>query len=55
MHQNGTRLSTEFSIVMLRDDEDRPLGVAAILRDVTERQQKENEMKTRLAELEARQ
>ena len=55
MHQNGTRLSTEFSIVMLRDEEDRPLGVAAILRDVTERQQKENEMKTRLAELEARQ
>lgn len=25
MHQKGTRLSTEFSIVMLRDDDDRPL------------------------------
>jgi PAS domain S-box-containing protein len=53
MHQNGTRLSTEFSIVMLRDDDDRPLGVAAILRDITERHQKENAMKVRLAELEA--
>jgi hypothetical protein len=38
---------------MLRDDDDRPLGVAAILRDITERYQKEKAMKVRLAELEA--
>ncbi|MDH3453885.1 MAG: PAS domain S-box protein [Desulfuromonadales bacterium] len=53
MHQNGTRLSTEFSIVMLNDDDGKPIGVAAILRDVTERHQKEKRMLDRLADLEA--
>jgi PAS domain S-box-containing protein len=53
MHQNGSRLSTEFSIVMLNDDSGKPIGVAAILRDVTERHQKEKRMLDRLADLEA--
>ncbi len=51
-HQSGSRLSTEFSIVMLRDEAGRPLGVAAIMRDITARHQKEKEMKERLAALE---
>lgn len=52
-HQNGSRLSTEFSIVMLTDNDGKPLGVAAIMRDITSRHQKEKAMKERLAELEA--
>ncbi len=53
MHQNGSRLSTEFSIVLLSDDDGKPLGVAAIMRDITERRQQEKELRDRLAELEA--
>lgn len=53
LHQNGERLSTEFSIVMLTDNDNKPLGVAAIMRDITQRHQKEKAMKERLAELEA--
>ena len=53
MHQNGSRMSTEFSIVMLRDDDGKPLGVAAIMRDITERRQQEKELRERLAEFES--
>ncbi len=53
MHQNGSRMSTEFSIVLLSDDDGKPLGVAAIMRDITERRQQEKELRDRLAELEA--
>ncbi len=52
MHQNGTKMSTEFSIVLLSDDNGKPLGVAAIMRDITERRQQEKELRDRLAELE---
>ncbi len=55
MHQNGSRLSTEFSIVMLLDDDGKPFGVAAIMRDITERRQQEKELRDRLTELEAKQ
>ncbi len=54
-HRDGTRLSTEFSIVMLVDDDNRPFGVAAIMRDITERHLKEKQLRERLAELEAAQ
>ena len=53
MHQNGSRMSTEFSIVMLRDDDGKPLGVAAIMRDITERRQQEKELRECLAEFES--
>ena len=52
LHQNGSRMSTEFSIVLLQDDEGKPLGVAAIMRDITERRNQEKELRDRLAELE---
>ena len=55
MHADGSRLSTEFSIVMLTGDDGKPLGVAAILRDVTQRHQKEKQLRERVAELEAQQ
>ena len=53
MHHDGSRISTEFTIVLLRDESGQPLGVAAILRDVTAQRQKEKEMQDRIAELEA--
>jgi len=37
----------------LNDDNGKPIGVAAVLRDVTERHQKEKRMLDRLADLEA--
>ena len=53
MHQNGSRISTEFSIVLLQDESGQPIGVAAIMRDITERRADEKELRDRLAELEA--
>ena len=53
MHSDGKRISTEFTIVLLREESGQPLGVAAILRDVTAQRQKEKEMQDRIAELEA--
>ena len=53
MHQNGSRISTEFSIVLLQDESGQPIGVAAIMRDITERRAEEKELRDRLAELEA--
>jgi len=53
MRHDGSRLSTEFSIIMLLDDENKPLGVAAIMRDVSERHAKEKKLRERLAELES--
>lgn len=47
------RISVEFSIVMLRDATGQPLGIAAILRDVTQRWQEQRRLRERLAALEA--
>jgi PAS domain S-box-containing protein len=52
IRKDGTRVSLEFSIVMLRDDDGELLGLAAVLRDVTARWKKEKELKDRLAALE---
>ena len=38
---------------MLVDDDNKPLGVAAIMRNITERHQKEKALRERLAELES--
>jgi PAS domain S-box-containing protein len=53
LHQGGSQLNTEFSIVMLKDGEGRPQGVAAIMRDITERRAEEKTLRDRLAVLEA--
>ncbi len=53
LHRNGTRLSTEFSMVMVKDETGAMLGVAAIIRDVSARWQREKELKERIAALEA--
>ncbi|GLI38340.1 PAS domain S-box protein [Geobacter hydrogenophilus] len=49
---SGSRISTEFSMALVRDCEGAMAGSGAIIRDVTERWQKEKAMKERLAELE---
>lgn len=55
LKKDGTRISTEFSMVMVKDDDGRMLGVAAIIRDVTARWQREKELKERIKALEAAQ
>jgi PAS domain S-box-containing protein len=48
--KDGRRISVEFTIVMLRDREDRPAGTAAILRDVTDRFEELRKLKRELAD-----
>lgn len=53
LRKDGTRISVEFSIVLLRAPTGEMLGAAAIMLDVTARWQKQKEMKERLAALQA--
>ena len=50
--KDGRRLSTEFSMVLVRDDDGTVQGAAAIIRDVTIRWEREKALKERLAALE---
>ena len=50
--KDGSRLSLEFSMVLLRDEQGGVEGCATIMRDVTERWYKEKELKERLANCE---
>jgi len=52
--KGDSRISIEFTIVLVTNDSGEPLGTAAIIRDVTARWLKEKELKERLAELEER-
>ena len=54
LRKDGTRLSTEFSMVMVKDDGGAMVGVAAIIRDVSARWQREKELKERIKALEER-
>jgi PAS domain S-box-containing protein len=54
MRKDGTRISIEFSIALLKDDAGKVLGAIAVLRDVSARWQKERELNQRLGELEAK-
>jgi PAS domain S-box-containing protein len=53
IRKDGTRISIEFSIVLVRSSTGEVLGSSAIIRDVTARWQKERELKDRLAALES--
>jgi PAS domain S-box-containing protein len=53
LRQDGTRISVEFTIILLRDAAGELLGPAAIIRDVTARWQRDRALKERLAALEA--
>jgi PAS domain S-box-containing protein len=53
LRKDGTRVSLEFSMVLLHDGTGALQGCASIMRDVTERWKKEKELKERLAACEA--
>ncbi|WP_232078943.1 PAS domain-containing protein [Mycobacterium florentinum] len=53
-HRDGHRLSIEFSVALLRNDDGRIVGISAIMREVTGRRNEERALRGRLAELEAR-
>jgi len=50
---DGTRISLEFSISIMRDEGGAIAGIAAILRDVSERFERDRALHKRVAELEA--
>jgi PAS domain S-box-containing protein len=51
--KDGSRISLEFTITLIKDDAGTVLGAAAIMRDVTIRWQRDQELKKRLAALES--
>ena len=51
--KDGRRISLEFTITLVRDEAGQIVGAAAIVRDVTARWQRDQELKKRLAQLEA--
>jgi PAS domain S-box-containing protein len=53
-HQDGRRLSIEFSVALLRDDAGVIIGISAIMREVSERREAERALRAKLAALEAR-
>lgn len=53
LNRAGARISIEFSIVVLRDETGAVTGIAAIMRDVTERYERDRATQRRLQELES--
>lgn len=51
LHKDGHQLSCEFSIVMIRDDNNQIVGFASIMRDVTQRWEKEKALRQELNKL----
>jgi PAS domain S-box-containing protein len=54
MRKDGSRISIEFNVVLVRAESGELAGVAAMVQDVTARWQKQKEMNARVAALEAR-
>lgn len=52
--KDGRRISIEFNVVLLKDAEQRVLGIAATMQDVTARWERDKTLRARLAELEAK-
>lgn len=52
-HKNGKTLSIAFTVAMLVDQDGHVSGVAALIRDETQRFQEERELRRKLTELEA--
>lgn len=53
IRKDGTRISLEFSVAMIRGEGGAPEGIVAVMRDVTARWRKEQEEKKRRASTEA--
>jgi PAS domain S-box-containing protein len=49
LRKDGVRISLEFTVTLVKDDAGMVLGAAAIIRDVTARWQRDQEIKQRLA------
>ena len=49
LHQDGRSISIAFSVIMILDDQDQPIAIAATIRDETERFQEERKLKEKLA------
>jgi PAS domain S-box-containing protein len=54
IRKDGSRVSLEFSMVLLHDDEGQMQGCGSVIRDVTERWKKEKELKERLSACESK-
>jgi len=54
VRKDGSRVSLEFSMVLLRDAAGAMYGCASIMRDVTQRWQQERQLKEKLAACEAK-
>jgi PAS domain S-box-containing protein len=52
IRKDGTRISTEFSMTIIRDAAGEIAGTAAVVRDVSAKWEKEKTFRARLAELE---
>jgi len=52
VRKDGTRISLEFTVVLVCDEAGQLMGTAALIRDVTVRWQRERALKERLAALE---
>jgi PAS domain S-box-containing protein len=52
LKKDGSRISLEFTITLIKDDTGAVLGAAAIIREVTARWSRDQKLKKRLAELE---
>ncbi len=53
LHKNGNRISLEFTVVPIYDESDHMVGMASVLRDVSERWNEMKRLKSRVQELEA--
>ena len=53
-HRDGRRLSIEFSVALLRDAQGKVAGIAAVIRDSTERWAADRELRAALAVAERR-
>lgn len=51
LRKDGSRISLEFSVVLVRDADGAPEGVAAIMRDVTQRWKEQKALREKLAAL----
>lgn len=51
LHKDGHQMSCEFSIVMIHDDDNQIVGFASIMRDVTQRWEKEKALRQELSKL----
>jgi PAS domain S-box-containing protein len=50
LHKNGSTISVEFTVIPLRDESGKMVGMAAIVRDVTKRFEEMRALKRKLAD-----